>query len=381
MTVGIDIRSLASGRRSGVEEYVLRVCEHLFALDTSVSYKLFVSGLKSAHLEYSFDRFENVEVVHMKIPNKILNASFRIFGVPHIDTLLGGVDVMLFPNILFGNVSSKTPYVVTFHDMSFVHFKDFLNLKRKLWHFFVAPRAIARNAHKIISVSESTKEDLITTYEILESKIEVIHSGGTLSQRITKENLSLVEKRYSLPEKYILCLGTLEPRKNIEGLLEGFLAFRKIHSEYTLVVAGEAGWKMKEVFKKALTKFPKDSILFTGFIDEDDKLAVYSLAEVFIYPSFFEGFGFPLLEAATAHVPIITSAHSSMFEIIGDGALLIDPCNAHDLEKALSHVVSSKELREKLINRASAQTEKFSLQDSAQKTLSILTRVYESSKK
>lgn len=376
MTIGIDIRSLASGRRSGVEEYVIRLCEELFAIDEAVSFKLFVSGLKSEHAQYRFEeRFSNVDVVHVAFPNKLVNAAFRIIRQPKIDKLLGGVDVLFFPNMLFSSVSGDVPYVVTFHDLSFVHFKEFLTLKRKLWHAFVRPKALANGSAKIISVSDATKEDLVNTYGLDQGRIEVIHSGAVQKPDVTQADIDSVRVKYTLPNRFVLCFGTLEPRKNIIGLIDAFFEFQKNNPEYALVIAGEDGWKMQGELKKSLTRFAKGTILFTGFVDEEDKQAVYAASNMFAYLSFFEGFGFPLLEAAQARVPIITSAHSSLLEIIGDGALFVDPYNCAEIADAMQQVASSEDLRKDLVKKAYARIDSFSLEEAAQKTFSVLTKV------
>lgn len=381
MTVGIDIRSLASGKRSGVEEYIIRLLNALFKDHPSVSFKLFVSGMKSAHADYAFDRHYNVEIVHLKIPNKLLNASFLLFKRPYIDVLLGGVDVLFLPNILFAGISPKTPYMVTIHDLSFEHFPEFLNMKRKLWHRFVQPRKLAEKAAHVITVSEASKEDIQNTYGIDTHKISVVYSGEAEKVVVAKDDIKRVKKKYHLPEKFFLCFGTLEPRKNISGIVEAFARFQKTSPGYSLVIAGSDGWKIGDAYKNALTRVKKGSILFTGFVDEKDKFAVYKAATGFLFLSHFEGFGFPLLEASAVGTPIIASAHSSYFEIIGDGALLVDPSNVNEMKGAMIQLASSEELRNQLTKKALHRRERFSLTKASEQTYSLFKDIYERSKK
>lgn len=381
MTVGIDIRSLASGKRSGVEEYIIRLLNTLFENYPNVSFKLFASGMKSAHADYAFDRHDNVKIVHLKIPNKLLNASFLLFKRPHIDVLLGGVDVLFLPNILFAGVSPTTPYVVTIHDLSFEHFSEFLNAKRKLWHRCIRPKRLAEKAANVITVSEASKEDIQNTYGIDAQKVSVVYSGETEKVVVTEGDIRRAKEKYNLPEKFFLCFGTLEPRKNISGIVEAFVHFQKNAPDYSLVIAGSDGWKIGDAYKNALTRVKKGSILFTGFVDEEDKFAVYKAATGFLFLSHFEGFGFPLLEASAVGTPIIASAHSSYFEIIGDGALLVDPSNVNEMKNAMVQLVSSEELRNQLAKKALQKRERFSLKSASEQTYSLFKDLYERSKK
>ncbi|MBU1119419.1 glycosyltransferase family 4 protein [Patescibacteria group bacterium] len=378
MVVGIDLRPLVSGKRTGVEEYVLQLLDSLFTKGSGVRFKLFFNGYNTVQFPKSFfERFDNVELIEYSIPNKLFNFSLHYFNYPKIDKLLKSVDVFFMPNILFEAVSDDAKKIVTFHDLSFEHFKEFLTTKRRLWHIFVNPQKIARGADCIVAVSDSTKHDIIETYNIDHSKVHTIHSG--IIKKASEEKVTRAELRekYQLPKKYILFMGTIEPRKNLPALIEAFSAVSKKLPEYSLVVAGAPGWKMREMFTSYQERGDFDKIHFTGFIDPEDKDALFEAASVFVYPSFYEGFGFPLLEAAEAGTPIIAGAHSSIFEIIGNAALLIDPCNVYELSEALYTMLTSPEVRNRLTSRANKRLSMFSVEETAKRMLRLITEYHE----
>lgn len=354
MKVGIDLRPLSSGGRSGVEEYLLLLLD---SLDRDISDEdevvLFVSGSKDPDLPFSVEqKYPRMRLVWKRVPNKLLNASFTFFGYPLIDQLMGGVDVVVFPNINFSAIHGSTPYIVIAHDLSFMHFPSFLSLKRKIWHIAVRPEKLFTNAEKILSVSHSTKDDLVSSCSVDSDCVEVMRPF--MSDFGAEDFLSdRVRDKYQLPKKYILSFGTLEPRKNMNGLLSAFgdLMADSRFDEYSLVFAGKAGWKVGN-FAEEFDFFDPKRILFTGFVDEEDKKQLYAGADLFVYPTFFEGFGFPLVEAALARTPIVTCAHSSVFEIIGNGALLVDPVNVADLSYAMKIMLESDDVACMYVERA-----------------------------
>ncbi|MCK4525681.1 MAG: glycosyltransferase family 4 protein, partial [Candidatus Andersenbacteria bacterium] len=180
-----------------------------------------------------------------------------------------------------------------------------------------------------------------------------------------------IRKKYNLPKKYILYLGTLEPRKNIIGLIK---AFEILNTKYKLVIAGSKGWLYEDIFKIVKNSPAKDNIIFTGFIDDKDKAALYGLADLFVYPSFYEGFGFPPLEAMAAGTPVITSNFSSLPEAVGDAAITVNPYNIDELTKAIEMVLFDEKLRDILIERGYKKVKNFSWEKCAKETLEFILR-------
>lgn len=375
MRIGIDIRVLVEGKRTGVEEYTLNLLEYLFKIDRKNQYKLFCNAYRATSLDISqFQKCPNVKIYKFRWPNKILNLSFKFLKFPKIDKMVDGLDLFYAPNILFFSLSNDCKNVVTFHDLSFEYYSNFFSLKRKSWHFLVNPRKIAQRADKIIAVSNSTKQDLIEKYNISSDKIRVIYSGINKNFRPIndKKILKKVQEKYYLPEKFILFLGTFEPRKNIEGLIFAFKKLKeKFKIPYKLVLAGERGWLSRNIFR-LIKKFPfKQEIIPLGFIEDKDKPVLYNLASIFVYPSFYEGFGFPPLEAMACGVPTIVSSISSMPEITNGKAVLIDPYNISELSEAIYQILNDENLQKKLSRDGILQAKRFNWENSAKETFDL----------
>lgn len=382
MTIGVDIRFLARGVQSGVEEYALNLLPRLFSLEKSIKFKLFYNALKKKKLDYSWLDFPNVKLYQFSIPNRFLQASSFFFNAPKIDKLIGGADVFFSPHFILAPVSKKCKKIVTFHDLSFKYYPEFFSFQRKVWHALMRPRFQAERADKIIAVSQSTKDDLINVFGINPEKIEVIYSG--ISEefgKVEKAEMERVAKKYNLftphrtcsgagPDKFILYFGTIEPRKNITGIIR---AFELSKSDAKLVIAGSPGWLYKDIYKTAKNSPRRKDIIFAGSIEKEDKPALYNLAEVFVYPSFFEGFGFPPLEAMACGTPTIISNAASLPEIAGEAALMVDPYNINDIAMAIKRVLENEKLRREMGERGLILSRKFSWENCARGTLELLT--------
>jgi glycosyltransferase involved in cell wall biosynthesis len=226
---------------------------------------------------------------------------------------------------------------------------------------------------EIICVSNSTKKDLITYTNMNENKISVIHLGrDEFIPNITREQIVNTCNKYNIrsSKKYILFIGTLEPRKNISTILKTFNSFQKEISNYQLVIVGGKGWYYDDLFKLANSINSQD-IVFTGYIDELEKWIFLAGADFFVYPSFYEGFGVPILEALSFSLPTITSNLSSMPEVAGDAALLIDPISEEEMLSAFFKFATDQKLRDSLVSKCQSQVEKFSWRKMTQSTINI----------
>lgn len=379
MRIGIDIRCLAEGKRTGVEEYTLALLEELFESDQENEYVLFFNAWRKEVPDFTWlSQYRHVSLKVFRFPNKLLNLSLWYFGFPKLDLLVGGTDVFFLPNLNFAAVSKETKLVVTTHDLSFELFPETFSWKQRFWHFLVNFRGLVRRADRIIAVSQSTKDDLATLYHIPEEKITVIPSG--IDERFQKMDrndpeLLRVKEKYHLPYKFILYLGTFEPRKNITALIQGYSALRDSQNplleKYDLVLAGTPGWKCDDIFLAREQSRHRDKILLPGFIADQDKVALYNLASVFVYPSLYEGFGFPPLEAMASGVPVITSHSSAVPEVVGTAGITIDPYQPDELYRALQSVLTDHEFAETLSEQGLVQAKKFSWQKTAAVTRSL----------
>jgi glycosyltransferase involved in cell wall biosynthesis len=380
MTIGIDIRVLARGTRTGVEEYTINLLSHLLPLEPKINYQLFYNAYQKAELNYSWLSLNNVKLKDFKIPNRLFFISARYFNQPKIDKLLKGVDVYFNPHFFVAPLSPGCKKVITFHDLSFERYPYFFSWRKRIWQrFLMDTRREAEEADKIIVVSQSTKADLVNLYGLEPKKIKVIYSGvGEQFKRIKgelkKHALDGIRKKYNLPDKFILYFGTIEPRKNLIGLIKAFelLKSKKSKLGFKLVIAGAKGWLYEDIFKAAQESKYRRDIIFTGFIEETDKPALYNLAQLFVYPSFFEGFGFPPLEAMAGGLPTIVSHASSLPEVVGQAALMIDPYNIDEMAWAMETALTDNNLRKQLIEKGIRQAKKFSWPKCARETLKIL---------
>lgn len=380
MRIGIDIRSLAAGRRTGVEEYTIGLLKELFQSGREHEYILFFNAWGQAEPDLSWaEGFAHVRVRRFRIPNKLLNFSLWYLRYPKLDRLIGGVDVFFMPNLNFAAFSRKTKVFVTAHDLSFELFPEFFSWKQRLWHFAVNFRGLLRRADCVIAVSESTQDDLSSIYGIPREKIRVIPSG--VDERFAPMNrndltLLAVQEKYHLPYKFFLYLGTIEPRKNLESLLKAFEVFRRTAigemAKYELVLAGRPGWNYEALFKAIEESPVKEAIHLIGFVDDADKPALYNLANVFIYPSFYEGFGFPPLEALASGTPVIASHSAALPEVIGEAGVLIDPYRPDEILQALREIAKDKNFQMKLHARALVQRQRFTWSKSGQAFLDLL---------
>ncbi|MDO8512795.1 MAG: glycosyltransferase family 1 protein [bacterium] len=380
MRIGVDIRCLMDGGRTGVEEYTLSLLNSMLKQNQTDTFVLFANSRKPMLLPKI--EAPNVEWRTFSYPNKIFNTALKIFRWPKIDQLIGGVDVLFVPSVRLAPCSVKCPIVVTFHDLSFVRHPEYFSWKRRVWHWFMEPKSLAKNAKKIIAVSKTTANDLEELYKIPNEKIAVVHSGVHRNFRpvdFHSEETKKVKERYSLPEKFILFLGTIEPRKNIDGLISAYEEIRRKGVEQKLVIAGVRGWVKKDFFQRIKTsEFAKDIIL-TGFVKDEDKPALYSIASLFVYPSFYEGFGFPPLEALLCGTPVITSYNSAIPEIAGQWATLVNPYDPNELA-----VVILEELKKekKVLPTVSTEVlEKYNWERAGRETLEVLKEaIHENSK-
>jgi glycosyltransferase involved in cell wall biosynthesis len=351
----------------------------MIGLDSAIQFKLFFNayGYKP---DLSFlDGARNTQPYIFRYPNKYFSARTCLINSPKIDQLIRGCDVFFSPHFISAPVSAGCKKVVTFHDLSFARYPEFFDLRRKFWHFLNNPKKQAELAGRIIAVSESTAYDLSDIYGINPDKINIIYSGITeeFFREHVREELWHVRAKYKLPERFILSLSTIEPRKNVFGIVRAFEIFKESGSgvDAKLVIAGKPGWLHKDTFNAIKSSKYSDDIIYIGFVEDADKPALYKLAELFVYPSIYEGFGFPALEAMASGTPVVTSACSSLPEVVEDAALLVDPFNISDIAWMMEEVTSDKELADSLSKKGILQARKFSWQKCAEETLAVLTSV------
>lgn len=379
MQILIDIRLLGPGGNSGIEEYTRQLLTHLFTIDTKNRYTLFYNGVIKAPLPGSLTKHPNVSVMDWRVPNRLLDLSMRVLRRPRIDK--GRAFDLTFSPHFTQLCAERTPRIITFHDLSFLHHPDFFSLRKSFWHWLQNVRREAHDAAHIIAVSEFTKHDLVRTLHVPEDKITVIASGVDPALRPLPENSAELKEfraRHNLHAPFLLSVGTLEPRKNIPAIIRAFNLLKrdKEFFDLRLVIAGREGWLYQNILTEAKRSPHQDHIIFWGKMSEDDKLYLYNLAEVFLYPSFFEGFGFPPLEAQACGTPVILGDRTSLPEIVNDSAIRVHPWNIDEIASNLKHVLKDPLLQNTLIAKGEKNVTRFSWEATAKKTLALF-KAYE----
>lgn len=373
MIIAIDLRPLTSDNVSGVETYIENLLKHLFVLDKDSKYILFINSHKDYSQKLKKYEQSNVAILQTRIPNKILNILLILFKWPKLDLLIKKKtgeqpDIYFLPDLRPAPLSKNTKKIITIHDLSFHHYPEFFSLKSRIWHKLIKPEIEIGQSAQIIAVSSFTKEDLIKTFSVDKKKITTVYEGVDINlARLNTDTTDL-----KLPEKYFLFLSTLEPRKNIQNLINAYNIYTSKYGHDTkLVIAGS--YNQKVFAKTNLRK--SDNIIFTGFVNDYQKAYLYKNAVAFIYPSIFEGFGLPLLEAMIFSTPIITSNTSSMPEIVKNSAIKLDPQSAFDLSQAL-HKIQNSKTRLLLKQKMEERLKDFSWDKCAQETLNVFKKTF-----
>lgn len=372
------MRTLMDARYSGVSEYAFNLIKRILKSDNDNEYRLFYNCFGQCPNIPEFSG-GNAKIIKYNYPNKILNyLLFKFFNYPEIDKELE-IDIFFMPHINFIGMSRGCKSLITIHDLSFLRNPEFFSWRKNFWHRMINVKKLLKRFNIVVAASENTKRDIIELCGIDENKIKVIYAG--VGEEYKKMNhadearLREVKNKYKLPDKFILYLGTVEPRKNVDGIIRAYNKFRIENSELQnvkLAIAGGRGWKSFNIYKEWKMSEFKNDIQFLGYVAGEDKVCLYNLASVFVYPSFYEGFGFPPLEAMACGTPVIASYAASLPETAGGAALAVDPHNANDIAAAMAEILKNNDLKNKLIERGLRQAAKFSWDKTVEEYLKII---------
>lgn len=376
MRIGIDITSLA-GRRTGVGHYTYYLLKHLLRLthDPGAPKREFIgfaSGLSPVVLDDELDEFP---YRRLGIPTRLLYRLWSTFGAPKVDALLGGVDVFHATNY-FLPPTQRARRVVTIHDLAVLTMPEVCSPKiRRV--FGRNMRAFAADADAILTCSEATKGDIVRLLDVAPEKITVAHHGPNedLAAMNREHAAQHIKERYEFEGPYILFVGTLEPRKNIPGLLRAFSAITG-DIPHSLILAGGLGWQSIGLYETIAQLGLRERVRLTNYIDDiGDLAALHSAADAFVFPSLYEGFGLPLLDAMACGTPILAANNSAIPEVVGDAALLIDANDQDALAEAIKRMLGDEALRESLVAKGHERVRDFSWTKCAEKTMEAYTRV------
>lgn len=282
--------------------------------------------------------------------------------------------------------SKVCKYIVTLHDLSSFTFSKSYPFVRRLYYQYLILNAI-RRADYIVTVSQSTKQDLMKLFSVPENKIKIIYNGvDKIFQPIdTADRLNQIKEKYRLPEKFIFTVGVMEPKKNTEGIIRAYAELQKNHpASYNLhriklVIGGSRryGWKNSKIFQLIQSFNLWDDIVFTDFIEHEDLPEVYNLASVFVFPSFYEGFGLPVIEAMACGTPVITSNISSLPEIAGDAAVLVNPYDTAEIANKIQEILNDEKMRRQMVDQGLINAKRFSWETASKQILKLFDEVFE----
>lgn len=381
MRIGIDCRTILNpkgGERAGVGHYTYYLVKSLLKLDKKNEYILFMDHT-AKNLQAEFTG-KNVQVKFFKFSEY---KRYLPFAYSHVLTASEikkhKLDIFHAPaNVIPLNYSGKS--VVTIHDMAIYKHPEWFPAGQKLAINVLVPSSIKR-AKRVIAVSNSTKKSILEKSKINPEKIKVIYEAGVTERQPTLKEQQQVLKHFGLKENFIFYVGTLEVRKNLVRLIK---AWEKVWEEspqkfenWQLVLAGQKGFGFQEVYKTIKNSKICHKIRYIGYVTHVEKVALLKAASVFAFPSLWEGFGIPVLEAMQFGVPVLTSKISSLPEVAGKAAVLIDPMKINSIASGLDKLIKTKATKTKFSKLGREQVKKFSWAQVARETLQIYKSVAE----
>jgi len=376
MRIGIDATPITN--RSGTGYYTQKLMEFLGRADGENEYILFCPIGYREYLEHSgmFD-YPNFCIVEVYVRGQILQSAWRQYRLPR-QIRRFGIDVFHFPSFI-ASLRAGVPSVLTVHDLCFSLFPEAFSVLRRPYYRYMIPRSIARCDY-IIADSYSTRNDILKHMDTGDGHVRTVHLGVDpvyfYHVRDEQQRARALE-RYAIPADFILYVGTLEPRKNIPRLVrafaDGIVAQGLPHD---LLIVGRKGWMFDEIFNEVRALNLSNRVHFPGHVGPSELRTLYSMARVFTYPSLYEGFGLPCLEAMSCATPVITSDRSSLPEVVGDSASIIDPMSVESIADALRHICTDDEYHKTLAERSLKRARRFSWLTTAKKTVEIYTRTF-----
>lgn len=371
--IGIDVTA-ALTQGGGIGRYTRELVHAVTAIDTDNSYHLF-SARPPATLPIPDPLPSREGVWHhpAPLPERWLYRLWYRLRLPlPVQWITGRLDLFHSPDFVLPPVSGHIPTLLTVHDLSFVHYPD--TFPPVLVHYLnrVVPWSIGRASH-ILADSQATKHDLMNTWQVPADRITVLYSGVNESFQpvTTPAALTAVRTRYGLGDTpYILAVGTLQPRKNYQMLIR---AFRPVAAEFphVLAIAGGKGWLYDEMMAEIAQQGLDGRVRFLGFVADADLPALYSDASLFVFPSLYEGFGLPLLEAMACGVPVLTSNASSLPEVVGEGGVQLSPHDESAWTATMLELLGDAAERTRLVATGFRQARHFTWQKAARQLLRI----------
>lgn len=366
MKIGVDARPLA-GPRTGIGTYLYHVLEELSSLDQENEYVLY------SHKPLDISSFKNPLWRTSYFPARIGTLSYCI----KLPGLLKkeGIDVFWGTQHVLPFFNKDIRYLLTILDLTVYRYP-----KTMAFYNYLVNKSLLRlsvkKAHALLAISESTKRDAEQFLGPLASKPKVVYGAVSKEWGPVDNAEAYLKEKYALNTPYILYLGTIEPRKNLITLLKAYRrALQEGYKLPLLVLAGKKGWKSHEIYRLAQDPLLVSSVRFLGYVEKEAKIHLYNGASFFVFPSLYEGFGLPVLEAMKCGIPVIATKGSSLEEVVGEAGLLFDPQDEVKLKEHMVSLSENEELRAQLKTRGLLQAERFSWKESAQQIKDLLMGV------
>ncbi|QJW88153.1 glycosyltransferase family 4 protein [Spirosoma taeanense] len=377
MKIGIEGQRLFRREKHGMDIYVLEVIKAIQQLDKTNEYVVFVKDDEDRNC---LSETDNVKIVTVPGGNYAL---WEQVNLPRA-AKQHGVD-LLHCTSNTAPLFASTPTVVTIHDLIYMEktagdktatmYQRVGNEYRR----WIVPQ-VAKRCRRVLADSEYTRQDILKLFHLPETQVRVSYLGVSpkLAQSLKIERLPAIRQRYNLPERYFFYLGSQDPRKNMRTVLNAFGKFAQTTQGVDLVVSGKPPIFWNELLQQSGNEQLADRCRFIGFVEAEDLSGLYAQAEVYLYPSLSEGFGLPILEAMSCGVPVITSTTTSMPEVGGDVAVLVDPYKPDEITQAMMTLYNDPALRQQKVAQGLRRVEQFSWQRTAREVLATYQEVYAS---
>ncbi|MBU4349100.1 glycosyltransferase family 4 protein [bacterium] len=382
MKIALDITPLTRRKRTGIENYIFNLCKNFPLVDKENEYVLFANSfghyesLKTAAEEVGVRNYQNMSAKISRVPGTFFKLLWKYVHAPSAERLVGGIDIFHASDRLDPPLK-KAKLVVTIYDLTPIKFKEFFTEKaaRYFAEYF---KSVIPKADMVVAISQCTKNDILEYFDIAEDRIQVtpLAANDNYKRILDKEVIDGIKEKYGIDKNYVLFVGTLEPRKNIANLVRAYSILPDyLKRDHLLVICGKKGEYYEEIFKTVEKLGLEDKVIFTGYVPDKDIPLLMNGAEIFVYPTFYEGFGLPLIEAMACGTPVISSNISSIPEVIGNAGILINPNDVEELNDAILKLLTSETLKNQLSKKGLKQARKFSWKTTAKKTVEIYNKI------
>lgn len=371
-TITIDYTP-AYEQGAGIGRYVRELVSALALQDTKTTYRLFVSGTAASRLPAV--PAPNFSWCSTRLTPRWLARVWNRLHIPlPVETFTGPTDLFHATDFVLPPTRPAAQTIVQVHDLSFVRVPEAAAPRLKAYLDQVVPRSVKR-AHHVLADSQATRTDLIDLYSVPPEKVTVLYGGvDERFQPADATAVAAVRDKYRLNGfPFVFSLGTVQPRKNYGRLIQALAQVRQRGLDIHLVIAGGRGWLEDPIYQMLTAAGMQHYVHFIGFAAESDLPALYTAAVCFAFPSLYEGFGLPVLEAMACGTPVLTSNVSSLPEVAGQAAIMVNPYDVEDVADGLEKLISDSNLRDRLVARGYLQAKKFSWHAAA----AHLTQIYE----